>query len=510
MNYFVNENIFTLNSGTEFSAIKRLKMFHDYGVDAKILTRNYNPQLAGDLRRVGLSHKDIINMYNYFQEITNTEEKDVDVRYTSVIDKNAYHIEGVDANESLIKHAGRVIAKVNIASATVGLVGSMDYYNDMGAMVAKDIWDRRGFKSSTQYFHPDNTLGAQVFFDYQGKAKIEITHMNINGVLNPTMYKLLDYKGKKYRFNTEQELFIFFMNELAVQAPSIFINDRPSLVPAVAAINGAVGKWQFLHNPHGKNNNQAGGSRQVVDYQEPLFTTYKDKFDGIIVPTEKQKSEIGKYFKFKHILALPDTFSEEVKTPEKITHDRNKIIYLGRISGEKKPADVIEIFAKAYQKIPTLKLEILGYASPYELQKELEKLTETLGVKEAVNFKGYQTDENLTTEISNAGFLINTSEGEAFGMNMLEAMSYGVPIISYKVKYGPLELIDEGKNGYLVSYGAIDMAANKLVDTIQSEEKWKELSHGAYEKAQEFSKESSWGRWLNNKVIADNLFVRDK
>ena len=35
MNYFVNEIIFTLNSGTEFSAIKRLKMFKNHQVEAK-------------------------------------------------------------------------------------------------------------------------------------------------------------------------------------------------------------------------------------------------------------------------------------------------------------------------------------------------------------------------------------------------------------------------------------------------------------------------------------------
>ena len=103
MNYFVNENIFTLNSGTEFSAIKRLKMFKNHRVEAKILTRNYNPQLSGDLKRVGLTHDDVINMYDYFQDVINVSGRDVDVRYTNKINKRKYHIEGIDANESLIK-----------------------------------------------------------------------------------------------------------------------------------------------------------------------------------------------------------------------------------------------------------------------------------------------------------------------------------------------------------------------------------------------------------------------
>ena len=69
-----------------------------------------------------------------------------------------------------IKHAGQTIAKVLIAPATVGLVGAIEYNDSMNHVVAKDIWDRRGFLSSTQYFHPDGTQGAQMFFDINGTA----------------------------------------------------------------------------------------------------------------------------------------------------------------------------------------------------------------------------------------------------------------------------------------------------------------------------------------------------
>ena len=123
--------------------------------------------------------------------------------------------------------------------------------------------------------------------------------MNIQGVLNPTMYKLLNYKGKNRRFNREEELFTFFMSELASQEPSVFINDRPSLIPAVATVSGAVGKWQLLHNSHSKNNQQAGASRSVADYLQDFFSLYKDNFDGLIVATKQQNDELSKYYEKK-------------------------------------------------------------------------------------------------------------------------------------------------------------------------------------------------------------------
>lgn len=505
MNYFVNENIFTLNSGTEFSAIKRLKMFKNHRVEAKILTRNYNPQLSGDLKRVGLTDDDVLNMYDYFQEVINVPEKDVDVRYTEKIDKRKYHIEGIDANESLIKHAGKTIAKVLIAPATVGLVGSMEYNDSMNHVIAKDIWDRRGFLSSTQYFHPDGTQGPQIFFDINGTPKLEIIHMNIQGVLNPTMYKLLNYKGKNRRFNREEELFTFFMNEIASQEQSVFINDRPSLIPAVAAVKEAVGKWQFLHNSHSKNNQQAGASRLVVDYLHDLFTKYKDNFDGLIVATKQQKDEITKYYDFKQVIALTDTFAKKVK--KSTFRDKNKIIYVGRLSVEKKPADIVEIFANVHRRFPETSLDFYGYSSPLDVQKDLEKLVETNNLKNVVNFKGYQSEESLETILDNAGLLLNTSEGEAFGMNVLEALSHGVPVVAYNVKYGLNDQINQGVNGYLVPYGAIQTAADSVAEIIQSKENWDKFSRSAYEKAKDYSEEVVWSQWLNEKVIAESLFI---
>lgn len=47
---FVNENIFTFNSGTEFSAMNRIKLFKQNNVDAKIVTRNFNPTLHQEIK----------------------------------------------------------------------------------------------------------------------------------------------------------------------------------------------------------------------------------------------------------------------------------------------------------------------------------------------------------------------------------------------------------------------------------------------------------------------------
>lgn len=68
MRYLVGENVFTFNSGIEFSQFERLKVFNDSNEDTVILLRNYNRMLNDELKKHGLKQKDVINMYDFFRE----------------------------------------------------------------------------------------------------------------------------------------------------------------------------------------------------------------------------------------------------------------------------------------------------------------------------------------------------------------------------------------------------------------------------------------------------------
>ena len=116
--------------------------------------------------------------------------------------------------------------------------------------------------------------------------------------------------------------------------------------------------------------------------------------------------------------------------------------------------------------------------------------------------------EGYKAALDKAGLLLNTSEGEAFGMNVLEALNHGVPVVAYKVKYGLNEQIEDGGNGYLVPYGAIQTAADSVIEIIRSKANWDKFSRSAYAKAKEYSEEAVWSQWLNEKIIVDSLFIK--
>lgn len=64
-------------------------------------------------------------------------------------------------------------------------------------------------------------------------------------------------------------------------------------------------------------------------------------------------------------------------------------------------------------------------------------------------------------------------------MVLLEAMSYGLPIISYDCKCGPKDLINNGLNGFLVPEGNIEELANTIMRLISNRDMMIEMGRNA-------------------------------
>lgn len=59
-----------------------------------------------------------------------------------------------------------------------------------------------------------------------------------------------------------------------------------------------------------------------------------------------------------------------------------------------------------------------------------------------------------------------TSRYEGLPMVLLEAQSYGLPIVSFDCKCGPKDIIDEGENGFIVDDGNITLLAVRMAELM--------------------------------------------
>ena len=106
--------------------------------------------------------------------------------------------------------------------------------------------------------------------------------------------------------------------------------------------------------------------------------------------------------------------------------------------------------------------------------------------------------------MNNTSVFVTTSHYESFGLVLLEAMSYGIPCVSFDSAKGSLDIIEDGKDGFIIRDRNLDEMANKIVELLNKTTKT--LQNNAIRKAKRFSYQNVKKQWLkefNNFNIHD-------
>ena len=100
------------------------------------------------------------------------------------------------------------------------------------------------------------------------------------------------------------------------------------------------------------------------------------------------------------------------------------------------------------------------------------------------------TQQNLHQHYEKASLLLNLSRVdqwvETFGLTIIEAMSYGIPVIVPPVG-GPSEIVDDNVEGYLISSYNTEQIANKIDELYNDNSLCLRLSKNAKLKSKKFN-----------------------
>ena len=102
---------------------------------------------------------------------------------------------------------------------------------------------------------------------------------------------------------------------------------------------------------------------------------------------------------------------------------------------------------------------------------------------ECVTFTGFQ--EDVTPYYGQAAVLLSTSRWEGFGMTIVEAMSVGVPCVSFD-NDGACEIIHNATDGILIPKYEVNKFAQAVKELLKDDTAWKQLSIAAMERAKDF------------------------
>lgn len=175
---------------------------------------------------------------------------------------------------------------------------------------------------------------------------------------------------------------------------------------------------------------------------------------------------------------------------EVATLNDKSIVSVGRLSPQKNYSSLFRAWKLVHQKHPDWQLNIWGDG---ELKEQLQSEIRVLGIEQSLHLCG--RTNNVSKEYLHSSAYVMSSAFEGFPMVLLEAASFGLPLISYACYCGPKDIIENGKNGFLVNQNDEQGLADAICKIIEDEALRKKMGHMSKKNSQRFSQENILPLW---------------
>ena len=194
--------------------------------------------------------------------------------------------------------------------------------------------------------------------------------------------------------------------------------------------------------------------------------------------------KLAKIKRTPEVLYNPISIVKPQKT--KKNNKVKKIVTVGRLIEAKDHATLIKAFAKLDKEFHSL--TILGDGP---LLADLKQLAKNLDVYENITFTGFV--ENPRDYLSMSDLFVLSSNREGFGNVIVEALSCGTPVVSTDCKHGPIEILNNGEFGTLVTVGNVNELAVGMEQSLTKTYDKQKLIN----RARDFAPEVSAKRYLD-------------
>lgn len=210
-----------------------------------------------------------------------------------------------------------------------------------------------------------------------------------------------------------------------------------------------------------------------------------NKYNEFIVLNELE----SKSWNHKCVKIIPNGLWYDLPSNRNFFFD-NVIIAVGRQSYEKGYDILLNIWKTIIKKHPRMVLKIYGDKNN---DLKLESIAKQLKISKSIEFCSPVKD--IHSIYSNAFMLLNTSRSEAFGLSIIEAMSFGLPVIAFENTSGTKSIIKNGENGFLIKKNDLNDYANKVILMIEDKKEMHRISREARESIKKFDLQKIMKEW---------------
>lgn len=214
-----------------------------------------------------------------------------------------------------------------------------------------------------------------------------------------------------------------------------------------------------------------------------------NKSDFVTSVSQSLKADTLKLFNIKNeIQVIPNfieldknTIDPSISCRRSVMASGNEriITHISNFRKVKRIPDIIKIFYKIQQQIPS-KLMMVGDGPEKE---KAEYLCQELGIQDKVIFFGNSNE--IDKILSYTDLFLLPSQTESFGLAALEAMAWGVPVISSN-SGGLPEVNLDGISGYLSDIGNVDEMAENALKILKDDTTLNKFKENALSVAKQF------------------------
>jgi len=241
-------------------------------------------------------------------------------------------------------------------------------------------------------------------------------------------------------------------------------------------------------------------------FTDVLITINKDDYK---VAIEKNMVPNGKVVYIKGVGVDTDRFDAKNISCDRLTILLSEFtgcifISVGRLDREKHFDHLLKAFSLVKQERDDFKFLLVGDGGEGLYLKDLSN---ELNLQDYVEFLGYVEDVERFLRVSNAFVFASSREG--LPLSIMEAMAMEKPIVAYNIR-GVRDLVEEGVNGFLVSFGDIKELAERIIYLMEHPEIAEEMGKRGRERIEkEFSLDVILPQMkaLYEKVLGDDYII---
>lgn len=322
---------------------------------------------------------------------------------------------------------------------------------------------------------------------YPLSDKVKVVNLNIGFEELWTcsfIKKIFVYLKKQYLFKK------LLKQELMRIRPDITVSLLRREINFLTSLKDGSKKIGELHvNRANYRNFEHGDSNLLKDlfarfWMRSLVSKLK-RLDKFVVLTEE---DFNNWPELNNLVVIPDplTFSSSTYSP--LTEKR--VIAVGRYVYQKGFDQLLKAWAIVEKECPDWMLTIVGQGE----RLQYETLIDNLKI-DRNNCKLLGPTEQIQDEYMKSSLLVMSSRFEGFGMVLIEAMAYGLPVVSFDCPCGPKDIIEDHVDGLLVENGNIEKLADAIIWMIHHPEQRKAMAVKAIGNVQRFKIDQIAEQW---------------